>query len=125
MSKYIFLLVAYYLRSSSIELGRYRLLKIFRPLSRELGRKIGKSTITTKIGFKMDLDLSDHIPQDIYLTGVFEETTSNILMSLLKPGHVAVDVGANIGWFSLLFRGASVTLGKCLHSSQCLPLPQN
>jgi len=51
----------------------------------------------------MELDLSDWIPQDIYLTGDFEGTTSNIAMKLLKPGDTVLDVGANIGWFSLLF----------------------
>jgi len=51
----------------------------------------------------MGLDLSDWISQDIYLCGEFEPTTSAIVKSILRPGDLVVDVGANIGYFSLLF----------------------
>lgn len=99
----LFELIAYYLRNSSMERGRYRLLKLARPIGRDIGRELGIRRVITKSGFTMELDLSDWIPQDIYLTGEFEEATSSIARALLKSGDTAVDVGANIGYFSLLF----------------------
>jgi predicted methyltransferase len=62
----------------------------------------------------MNLDLSDWIPQDIYLTGDFEGTTSNIVANLVRPGDTMVDVGVNIGWFSLLFAQCVGASGKVL-----------
>jgi FkbM family methyltransferase len=50
----------------------------------------------------MELDLQDWIPQEIYLTGTFEPGCSNLLRAVLKPGDLFVDVGANIGYFTLL-----------------------
>lgn len=103
LKKFLFELISYYLRNSTIERGRYRFLKLARPIGRKIGATLGKRKILTKSGFMMELDLADWIPQDIYLTGEFEATTSNIVKRLLKPGDAAVDVGANIGYFSLLF----------------------
>ena len=103
MQKLFFEVVAYYLRNTSIEKGRYRLLTLARPIGRKLGRTLGKRKLRTRHGFMMELDLCDWIPQDIYLTGDFESTSSAIAKKLLKPGDTVVDVGANIGYFSLLF----------------------
>jgi len=103
MKKLLFRLLAWYLRNSPIEKGRYRLVHFAGPIGREIGRELGRRTVRTKYGFTMELDLSDWIPQHIYLTGEFEATTSIIAKSLVKPGDTVVDVGANIGYFSLLF----------------------
>ena len=37
-----------------------------------------------------------------YSTGKYEEDTIRLLLSLLKPGATMVDLGANIGYFSLV-----------------------
>lgn len=103
MDKLIFLATAFYLRHTTIGKGRYRLLTFARPMGRKIGHSLGLHRIRTKHGFCMELDLSDWIPQDIYLTGEFESTTSTIVKRLLKLGDKAVDIGANIGWFTLLF----------------------
>lgn len=103
MDKFLYLLAAYYLRHSSIEKGRYRLLTFARAIGRESGHKFGWRQLRTKHGFLMNLNLKDWIPQDIFLTGEFESTTTAIVKKILKPGDTAVDIGANIGYFSLLF----------------------
>ena len=103
MNNISFRAIALYLRHTPIEKGKYRLLTIARPVGRIIGPSLGRRKIQTKHGFKIMLDLQDWIPQDIYLTGDFETTTSKIAKILLKPGDAVVDVGANIGYFTLLF----------------------
>lgn len=107
-------MVSHYLRHSNIELGRWRLEGLAVPILRRIGPTLGKRTINTKHGFSMRLDLRDRIAQDIYLRGNYEPTTSAIANMLLKPGDIAVDVGANIGFFSLLFSQRVGTTGKVL-----------
>lgn len=98
--------IAGYLRHTPLEKGRFRLRRFARPRLRQLGPRIGRKVLRTRYGFLMELDLQDWIPQEIYLTGVFEPGCSNLLSALLKPGDTVIDVGANIGYFTLL--GASL-----------------
>lgn len=69
----------------------------------------------------MDLNLQDWIPQDIFLTGEFEPDTTILVKKLLRQGDVVVDVGANIGYFSLLF---SQCVGSKGHVYSYEPVPQ-
>lgn len=59
-------------------------------------------------GAEMDLNLGDLIQRGVYI-GCFERTESNWVRRALKPGMTFVDVGANIGYFSLL---ASSRVGR-------------
>lgn len=43
--------------------------------------------------------------------GVYEADDWRITRTLLKPGMTAVDVGANIGWYSSIFAGAVASRG--------------
>lgn len=63
---------------------------------------MGPRTIRTRCGFAMRLDLRDWVDQFIYATGIYEEPTAHLIAQLLQPGSTFVDVGANIGFFSLL-----------------------
>jgi len=69
----------------------------------------------------MELNLQDWIPQDIFLTGEFEPDTSVVVRKLLRKGDVVVDVGANIGYYSLLF---SRCVGTDGHVYSFEPVPQ-
>jgi len=53
--------------------------------------------------------------------GEFEPTTTAIVKKLLRQGDVVVDVGANIGYFSLLF---SQCVGSKGHVYSYEPVPQ-
>jgi FkbM family methyltransferase len=79
-------------------------------------------------GFPMrDSPYRLHIPrelQSVYL-GYFdflghEPLTSKIFKSLLKPGDVVIDVGANIGHYSLLAAAIVGPLGR-IHAVECSP----
>lgn len=52
-------------------------------------------------GFKIKLDLSDHIQRMVYM-GCYERCETDVFKRYLKPGMTVVDVGANIGYFTLL-----------------------
>jgi FkbM family methyltransferase len=59
-------------------------------------------------GFRMSLDLSEHIQRMMYL-GAYEPWETRVVRRYLAPGMCVVDVGANVGYFSLL---ASACVGR-------------
>ncbi len=69
---------------------------------RRRGRSLGCRTVTTQYGFRMELRLNDWVDQHIYVTGAYEEYSSIVVAALVNEGATVVDVGANIGYFSLL-----------------------
>jgi len=56
----------------------------------------------TRLGVKIVGNTSDPIQRFIYYFGVWEPNLTALISERLKPGDVFVDVGANIGYFSLL-----------------------
>jgi len=68
-------------------------------------RWIGSAPVTrlafTQFGvFKCDL--RDYVQSQLFLTGQWEPTVGNTITKLLRPGDVFIDVGANIGYLSLV-----------------------
>lgn len=57
---------------------------------------------STRYGFKVSGNTKDLIQRCAYLYGVWEPTLSRWITEHLRPGDIAVDVGANIGYFTLL-----------------------
>lgn len=95
-------LVAFYLRRTSLEFAYFRLFRFALARIRTLGRELGVKTVTTRFGYRMRLDLRDWVDQFIYVTGNYEDMTASTIEACLSPGDSAVDIGANIGFFSLL-----------------------
>lgn len=64
----------------------------------------GKVVVATRFGFKINLDpiFDKNIENVIYERGVYEQGTVSVLQDFLKAGDTFVDVGANIGWLSLV-----------------------
>jgi hypothetical protein len=56
----------------------------------------------TSYGFRIGGDQALIMPRCIYWFGVWEPPLSDWIRRALRPGDVFVDVGANIGWFTLL-----------------------
>jgi FkbM family methyltransferase len=59
-------------------------------------------TAKTEDGFVMRLDRHDAVQSHILTHGFWDREVSEALKSTLKPSDVFYDVGANIGYFSLL-----------------------
>jgi FkbM family methyltransferase len=61
-----------------------------------------------------ELDLNERIDNCIYVSGSFEPATANAIRRLLRPGCVALDIGANIGCHSLPMAKLVGSLGKVI-----------
>ena len=61
-----------------------------------------RSLYKNKMGNLYWLDKSRYIDKCIIDTGVFEEDSTNAVIKLLKDGDVALDIGANIGYYSIM-----------------------
>jgi FkbM family methyltransferase len=57
---------------------------------------------TDQYGGKFRLVTSDTIQRAIYLFGIWEPHVAGLIRGILKPGDTFVDVGANIGYFSVM-----------------------
>lgn len=58
--------------------------------------------VRTRRGFRMNLDLGEFVDRTIFCTGEWEPRETAVIAGLLRQGDVFVDVGANIGYFTLL-----------------------
>ena len=59
-----------------------------------------------RMGFHWRLDMDTYIGRMIAIHDVFEPDTTRLLADLVKPGMHVLDVGANIGYFTLLMAQA-------------------
>jgi FkbM family methyltransferase len=94
--------VSAYLRTFRFNAARWRLQRYALRQIRAHGASIGRATVSTHFGFKMELHLHDWVDQYIYASGTYEETTARTMAALLRPGDTCIDVGANVGFFTLL-----------------------
>jgi FkbM family methyltransferase len=94
--------VAAYLRRTSIEKARWRLELFAIREARDIGARLGTRRVRTRHGFRMELELNDWVDQHIYATGDYEPYSAHVMQALLRPGDCMLDVGANVGFFSLL-----------------------
>ena len=94
--------VSAYLRNCRSPFARWRLFHFAIRKTREHGPLLGSATIRTHHGFRMGLQLNDWADQHIFATGNYEDYTAKVVNHLLESGDSAVDVGANIGFFTLL-----------------------
>lgn len=52
--------------------------------------------------FYMQLNPTEHIQQQLFWYGNYEKELGDLISRVLKPGDLFLDIGANIGYFSLL-----------------------
>jgi FkbM family methyltransferase len=58
--------------------------------------------IRTRFGFSLEVKLPDTIQKVVLLTGRWEPFVTRFVLDTLRAGDTFVDVGANIGYYSLL-----------------------
>jgi len=64
--------------------------------------------------FKMMIDLEQHIDSKIYYTGYWEAEVVRTIRRLVRPGDTAVDIGANIGYLTLVLAHQTGAKGRVL-----------
>ena len=76
-----------------------------------LKKPSGFSVVQTRFGFKIKVDptFDENIEKVIYERGVYEQGTVHVIRNILEQGDYFVDVGANIGFLSLV---GAATVGK-------------
>ncbi|MFD3885031.1 FkbM family methyltransferase [Streptomyces microflavus] len=89
-----------YVRSSSFSLGKVPLTVNF--LNPHLRDHPRRRVVESCFGARYAVDTQDLIQRYIYLFGVWEPHMTRWLRQRLKPGDTYVDVGANIGYYSVL-----------------------
>jgi FkbM family methyltransferase len=73
-------------------------------------------------GMLIECDLRDHVQQQIYFFGGYEPIEAGLFLSLLKPGDCVFDIGANVGFYTMLMSKKVSNLGQ-VHSFE--PVPKN
>lgn len=84
------------------------------------GRFTDKLLVHTKDGLKFVL----HFPEDkgleyVYTLQSFETGTTNLLKDILRPDDIVFDIGANLGWYTILC-SKIVPRGEC-HAFEPVP----
>lgn len=65
-------------------------------------------------GFRLIADRTDYISRAIGTTGDYEPHLSGFFKRVVKPGMIAVDIGANIGFYTMLFASLVGESGRVL-----------
>jgi FkbM family methyltransferase len=60
------------------------------------------TSVRLHTGQRLYVGLASTVGRSIWLRGVYEQEVENHLRRLLRPGDTFVDVGANVGYFSLI-----------------------
>src|SRR3954466_16277507 len=97
-----------YSRIAPSERGGYRLARIARNFVSEKNRE---GFFQTPEGLRLNLDLRTY-PDINMAVGLYELDTARLTHRLLKPGSWFVDVGANVGYFTLLAAKWTSPTGK-------------
>lgn len=61
-----------------------------------------KQIVTLSGGIAMELNLNEYVQAQLYLFGTFEPATVKVFNALVKTGDVVLDIGANVGYLSLV-----------------------
>jgi FkbM family methyltransferase len=89
-------------RAAPFERGRWRIGSLASRLIESAPLPPGRRTVATRHGFAMSLALGEHVDRSIWCQGEWEPLQTRLIGDILRPGDRFVDVGANIGYFSLL-----------------------
>jgi ribosomal protein L11 methylase PrmA len=91
-----------YLRHAPAHRGRWRLIAPAVALAPALKATRRSAVIRVREGFRFRVDGTSQTGRILYATGEYEAPTTRVIKRLLKPGDTVIDVGANIGYFSVV-----------------------
>lgn len=87
-----------YVRHSPIETAKWRVADFLR--KQLASNPVRKPTKVTG-GLLMDLDTSDFLQRELYVFRDFEPSIRREIIKRLKPGDTFLDIGANVGFYSM------------------------
>lgn len=92
--------IRFYTFNTPIPKGKYRLYQSALKICR-----YPPTNIKTKIqdGREYLVDLTNEMNETVYFLGEYEPSVTQTISSIVKCGDVCLDIGANFGWFTLLF----------------------
>lgn len=99
-------LILKYLRSFPVDFGKHNFVNLVKVPE-------GIVDIVNMYGVKFRLDPSDHVMRQIFLRGVYEKNTIRHVLKNLKKTDTFVDVGTNIGAYTLNI-SKHLTAGKVI-----------
>jgi len=109
-----------YTRYTPFERGRFRLTSLLYRVTKQLSRE-HQLIITARDGRNFSISPSD--PQyhmGLLDRGIFESEETRIVMDSVHPGHVAIDAGANYGWYTTLLSRLVGPAGT-VHAFEAMP----
>lgn len=83
-----------------------KVLKLVRPTNDD------QKVIKEIDGIVFELDLDQVIDSSLYFSGTFEERVEKIITSAIKPGMIAIDIGANIGYHTFRIARLATETGR-------------
>lgn len=75
---------------------------------------------TRTLGFDLLVRANEDVGRAIHFARSFEPLETDFLRGVLHPDSVCLDVGANVGYFTMLM--ASIATRGCIHAFEPLPL---
>jgi FkbM family methyltransferase len=76
---------------------------LYRSFSWQLAKRVRlETTVSVAGGSMMEVSTADQVGRVLAISGVWEPNATAVFRSLLRPGDVCLDIGAHIGYFTLL-----------------------
>ena len=108
-------LVYHYCRLGPVQRGKDRLVSTTLPLLEP-----DKKPVPIVGGARMVADISDDLQRRIYFFGCHEPETTQLIFGILRPGDTFIDLGANIGYYTVI-AGSLVGPAGAVHSFEPIP----
>lgn len=78
-------------------------------------------TVRSHLGDHLNIDSQSPAYRHAFFTGLYEPGITGLLAAIVTPGAVCVDIGANVGWHSLVMARHAGEAGK-VHAFEPYPL---
>jgi FkbM family methyltransferase len=95
-------LVRAYLRYAPLSKGKARVWQAMRRLLKRNPALFGTSITTDRYGHRMAVDFREWNERNLYFLGEWNPDIEWLMARVLRPGDTFLDLGANIGYFTLL-----------------------
>ena len=109
--------VRFYTFNTPIARGKYRLYQAALKMCQNPPTALETET---KDGRKFVVNLTTEMHEMIYFIGEYEKVLTDTVGKLLREGDVCLDVGANFGWYSTVFRQKCGASGA-VHAFEPIP----